>query len=241
VGIALLAAGCGGAAKSPSVASLGTTPSSGSSTSSIRVCSTGCRRIRGSMSTQVGTARPGSSTRPAFAPTGCRTIPDPDGQGTITITVSASLNPSSPLFQKAEADCQHLIPAGKPLSQTRHQQMKQRLLAFSACMRSHGFPHYRDPTVGPAGWWARALAGVTASIRTHRSSRQPRRPVGAPPQRRLIVCPDRSTRPAEATGPSRGACALILVLSCAAELGVSRRRLPLWHEADDVVVTVGHG
>jgi hypothetical protein len=45
------------------------------------------------------------------------------GQGTITITVSASLKTSSTLFLQAEPDCQRLIPAGKPLSPARQQQI----------------------------------------------------------------------------------------------------------------------
>jgi hypothetical protein len=79
------------------------------------------------------------------------TYPDPDDQGVITITISASLDPSSPLFQKALADCQKLIPAGKALRPARQQQMKNRALAFAACMRSHGVPNYPDPTFGRGG------------------------------------------------------------------------------------------
>jgi len=86
---------------------------------------------------------------------GVPNFPDPDGQGTITITVSASLNPSSPTFQKALAACHHLIPpgseAGHTLSQAQQQQMKARSLAFAACMRSHGVPGYPDPTFSNGG------------------------------------------------------------------------------------------
>jgi len=82
---------------------------------------------------------------------GVPNFPDPDANGTLTLTVSPSLDPSSPLFQAAEADCQHLLPARHPLSQARQQHMKQRLLAVAACMRSHGFPHYPDPTFGSGG------------------------------------------------------------------------------------------
>jgi hypothetical protein len=108
------------------------------------------------MSTQVGTA--GVNYTACMRSHGVPNFPDPDAKGTITVTVSASLNPSSPLFQQAEADCQHLIPAGRPLSQARQHQMKQRLLAFAACMRSHGFPHYPDPTFGPGGMVRQGLS-----------------------------------------------------------------------------------
>jgi len=101
------------------------------------------------MSTQVGAA--GVRYTACMRSHGVPNFPDPDAQGVLTITVSPSLNPSSPLFQKAEADCQHLLPAEKGLSQAKQQQMKERMLAFAACMRSHGFPHYPDPTFGSGG------------------------------------------------------------------------------------------
>ncbi len=82
---------------------------------------------------------------------GVTNFPDPDSHGTITITVSTSLNPSSPLFQRAEGECQHLLPPGKTLSQTQEQGMKAGALAFAACMRSHGVPNYPDPTFSSGG------------------------------------------------------------------------------------------
>jgi hypothetical protein len=82
---------------------------------------------------------------------GVPNFPDPDSHGTITITVSTSLNPSSPLFQRAESDCQHLLPPGKTLSQAQQQKMKERALAFAACMRSHGVTKYPDPTFSSGG------------------------------------------------------------------------------------------
>ncbi len=103
------------------------------------------------MSTQVGTGANAVKYTACMRSHGVPNFPDPNAQGTITITVSSSLNPSSPLFQKAEADCQKLIPAGKGLSAARQQRMKERLLAFAACMRSHGVPHYPDPKFSNGG------------------------------------------------------------------------------------------
>ena len=103
------------------------------------------------MSTEVGTGAAGVRFTACMRSHGVPNFPDPDARGTLTITVSPALDPSSPLFQKAEADCQKLLPAGKPLSAARQQQMKARMLAFAACMRSHGFPHYPDPKFGPGG------------------------------------------------------------------------------------------
>jgi hypothetical protein len=82
---------------------------------------------------------------------GVPSYPEPNSQGVITITTSSALNPSSPLFQKAQASCQRLLPSGKALSAAKQQQMKTRLLTFAACMRSHGVPGYADPTFGPGG------------------------------------------------------------------------------------------
>lgn len=103
------------------------------------------------MSTEVGTGAAGARFAACMRSHGVPSYPDPDGQGVITITVSSALNPSSPLFQKALAGCQKLLPAGKALSPARQQQMKKRMLAFAACMRSHGVPHYPDPTFGSGG------------------------------------------------------------------------------------------
>jgi hypothetical protein len=150
--IALVAAGCGGS-ESPSVASIGTTTSNGASSSasgSPGFPSSG-GPLGSSMSMEVGTGAAGVEYTACMRSHGLPNYPDPDAQGVITITISTSLNPSSPLFQKAEADCQHLIPAGKAPSPAKQQQHRQRALAFAACMRSHGVPNYPDPTFGPGG------------------------------------------------------------------------------------------
>jgi len=150
--LALLAAGCGGGSKSPSVASLGTTPSSSAGgTASNRLFSAGVGGFGASVSTQVGTGPAGVRYTACMRSHGVPSFPDPDAQGTITITVSPSLDPSSPVFQQAEADCQHLAPAGKGPSQARQQRMKEGALAFAACMRSHGVPGYPDPSFGSDG------------------------------------------------------------------------------------------
>ena len=103
------------------------------------------------MSTQVGTGPAGVAFTACMRSHGVPAFPDPDAAGTLTITTSPSLDPSSPLFQKAEVHCQHLLPAGKTLSQAQQQKMKARVLAFAACMRSHGVPNYPDPTFSNGG------------------------------------------------------------------------------------------
>jgi hypothetical protein len=94
---------------------------------------------------------------------GVSNYPDPDAQGVITITISTSLNPSSPLFQKAEGDCRKLIPVGKAPSPPQQQQHKEKALAFATCMRSHGVPHYPDPTFGSGGIVSQSLSRSDAA------------------------------------------------------------------------------
>jgi hypothetical protein len=152
-GLGLLVAGCGGGSKSPSVASLATTPSNDSirarSSSGAFSLPSGAG-IGSSISTSLGKGAAGVKFATCMRSNGVPNFPDPDSQGTITIIVSASLNPRSPGFRRALAACHHLIPsgseAGHTLSQAEYQQMKARVLAFGACMRSHGVPNYSDPT-----------------------------------------------------------------------------------------------
>jgi hypothetical protein len=158
-GLALVAAGCGGDSKSPAVATLGTS----SSNDADRAASSGSGAfsmppgagIGASISTSLGTGTAGVEFTACMRSHGVPNFPDPDSQGTITITVSASLNPSSPAFQRALAACHHLIPpgsdAGHTLSQAQQQQMRARMLAFAACMRSHEVPNYPDPKFSDGG------------------------------------------------------------------------------------------
>jgi hypothetical protein len=103
------------------------------------------------MSTQVGTGAAGVRYTACMRSHGVPNFPDPDAHGTITITVSPSLDPSSPLFQRAETDCEHLAPAGTGPSEAQRQRMKAGALGFAVCMRSHGVPGYPDPTFGNGG------------------------------------------------------------------------------------------
>lgn len=150
--LALLAAGCGGGKTLPSVANLGTATSNNSSggSSSLRF-PPDIGGFGASISTQVGAGAAGIKYTDCMRSYRVPNFPDPDATGTLTITVSPSLNPTSPVFQKAEADCQHLLPPGKTLSQAQQQKVKQGALAFAECMRSHGVPHYPDPTFSNGG------------------------------------------------------------------------------------------
>ena len=154
--VSLLASGCGGS-QSPSVASLETT-SAGTTGSALGSVPPGGLVAGGSMSTEVGTGAAGVKFAACMRSHGVPTYPDPDHQGVFTIDSSMGIDPSSPLFQKALASCQGLRPPGETLSPAKQQQMRTRLLAFSACMRSHGVPHYPDPTFGPGGMVSQSLS-----------------------------------------------------------------------------------
>jgi hypothetical protein len=70
--------------------------------------------------------------------------PDPDATGAVTIKAGPSnsdLNPNSAAFQAAKQACQSLEAA----KGHRPQGFKQNLLAYAACMRSHGLPDFPDP------------------------------------------------------------------------------------------------
>jgi hypothetical protein len=74
-------------------------------------------------------------------------FPDPNAEGLVTINASMGIDPNSPVFEKAEADCQKLLPVGEAPSQAQQQQFERQALAFAACMRSHGLPSWPDPIV----------------------------------------------------------------------------------------------
>jgi hypothetical protein len=155
--LALLAAGCGGGSKAPSVASLGTTTRESTTAPS------------GSSPSGAGPPGPlprgGSfifSGAGVTAFSGCMRshgvpdFPDPDSHGDISITASSGLELNSPRFRSAEQACQSLMPGPTPAEQARDQ---ANALKYSACMRSHGVPNFPDPTFsnGNIGISARGL------------------------------------------------------------------------------------
>jgi hypothetical protein len=133
------------------VASLGTTGSTAGENAARYPFSLppGGAGIGTSISTDVGAASVKFTS--CMRAHGVPNFPDPDSHGTITITVSTSLNPAAPGFQSAEAACRHLLPAETGLSQAVQQRVKAAALAFAACMRAHGVPGYPDPTFSKGG------------------------------------------------------------------------------------------
>jgi hypothetical protein len=76
-------------------------------------------------------------------------FPDPSPGGGGLNIAGTGINPSSPAFQAAQATCKKLLPGGGPGSRHATEQQKQRLVAISECMRSHGVTGFPDPTTKP--------------------------------------------------------------------------------------------
>jgi hypothetical protein len=62
----------------------------------------------------------------------------------------APADPGSPVFQSAQKACRHLLPIPNP-SQAQLQAQLRSLDKQAACMRSHGYPDYPDPTAQGGG------------------------------------------------------------------------------------------
>jgi hypothetical protein len=130
---ALVTTACSTGAAHPGVAHLTTTTSTSSPTSS-------------------GSAKAPTS---ALAHSECMRshgLPDFPDPGPIHIDVRThpDLDPSSPAFVAAQKACVSLEPAGST-GNTVSPQLQAAALAYSACMRSHGFPKFADPVFDNGG------------------------------------------------------------------------------------------
>ncbi len=137
-GLVVIAAGCGGS-KSPSIASITTTSSSGGQTTSTSpVGSKGpssvelatCLRDHG-LSAEVGS--PGNLSQAAISLAG---------------VIVTGTTPSSPQFQAAMQACRKYMPGGGPpqMSPTQKAEWRTAMTAFAGCMRKNGVPSFPDPT-----------------------------------------------------------------------------------------------
>jgi hypothetical protein len=161
VTLALLAAGCGGGAKTPTVAQLGSSTSSSTS-------STG--GPTGSGSSTQGSASPGSEAvaySACMRAHGVSNFPDPKisvhGNGTsvaIGITPGISGNPH---FKTAQRTCAPLLKGGGPGGEANHPispQEQSQYLKAAACIRSHGIPGFPDPTFSGGGVHLPKTSGI---------------------------------------------------------------------------------
>jgi hypothetical protein len=123
--LSLLAAGCGGGG-SPRVANVGpattaTTPTAAGQAQSDVIAFAACMRHHG-----------------------VADLPDPTASPR---GFKEAMNNPSPQFQSALTTCQHLLPnGGRPEMPTITQADRTDYLRAAACMRSHGFPNFPDPS-----------------------------------------------------------------------------------------------
>jgi hypothetical protein len=96
---------------------------------------------------------------------GITDFPDPNSDGSISGSGSASgnpLNPMSPQFQEAQQDCQKYLQGGGASSSEDQAQEVTQALEVTTCMRDHGYPQFPDPVVsnGNISWNGSALGAV---------------------------------------------------------------------------------
>jgi hypothetical protein len=142
VSLALIAAACGSAPKTPGVAALGSTTTTSS-------------QGDGSPTTGKSKADAVTSYSACMRSHGVPKFPDPkpsSGGMQLTIGPGVGIDPKSPQFQAADKACRKLMPGGeKAPSPAMQAQALAQMLKFSACMRAHGLPDFPDPTSSGGG------------------------------------------------------------------------------------------
>jgi hypothetical protein len=126
VGLALLAAACGGSPGSH-VAQLGST------------------------TTKSSTSSPSANSQKVLAFSRCvrahgvPNFPDPNSSEVLPKRQVAQLTAGNPQFPAAHRACEHLLPNGGQPTQAQAQQAWNDMRNFARCMRSHGVPNWPDP------------------------------------------------------------------------------------------------
>jgi hypothetical protein len=87
---------------------------------------------------------------------GVTDFPDPQqtsggGTGIQVNGNGTTLDPSSSVFQAAATACKKYSPANGPNGKGPSAKDRQALLAFAACMRTHGVPDFPDPNFSSGG------------------------------------------------------------------------------------------
>jgi hypothetical protein len=96
---------------------------------------------------------------------GITDFPDPQttGDGHVGIAINggpnSTLDPASSTFQAAQQACNKLLPKGGPDGKGPSAKDRAAMLAFSACMRSHGLPDFPDPKFSSDGGGVVVQAG----------------------------------------------------------------------------------
>jgi hypothetical protein len=142
-----LVGACGGSANGPAVAGGG---NSKSSTAAAGTCAGNCRLTR-----MIDYAR---CMRANGVPGFADPVPVTSPSGKPGWRIGYSGNPSA-AFLNAEGLCKHYLPAAAstPVALTPRQQ--QAWLEWAACIRSHGFPSFPDPTFSGGGVAVPSLSG----------------------------------------------------------------------------------
>jgi hypothetical protein len=91
-------------------------------------------------------------------------FPDPHSTsgGGVGIQIngnSSTLDPSSSVFQAAQTACKKYSPANGPNGKGPSAKDRQAMLAFAACMRTHGVPDFPDPSAGGNGFSSTSGSG----------------------------------------------------------------------------------
>jgi hypothetical protein len=126
VGLALLAAACGGSPDSH-VAQLGST------------------------TTKSSTSSPSANSQKVLAFSRCvrshgvPNFPDPNSSGVLPKRQVAQLTAGNPQFPAAHRACEQLLPNGGQPTQAQAQQAWNDMRNFARCMRSHGVANWPDP------------------------------------------------------------------------------------------------
>jgi hypothetical protein len=151
--LTLLAAGCGGGGKSPSVASLGGSTSAKKSASSSSSA--------GSSGSSSSSGAPGAQAvaySACMREHGVSNFPDPristsGGEVRVAMRVDPTIT-GNPHFNSAQQACAKILPEGGPGSGANHQispREQSQFLKAAACIRSHGIPNFPDPTFSGGG------------------------------------------------------------------------------------------
>lgn len=90
-------------------------------------------------------------------------FPDPlPNSSSAKFPDAQQLGVSGSVYQAAEGDCEHLLPAGSedqfPAAEV--PLLLRGMLRFSQCVRSHGVPNWPDPTVDSQGHPGFNLVGI---------------------------------------------------------------------------------
>lgn len=134
--VGLAAAGCGGS-RAPSVASLGTTSSTGTTpTPNADTAKPSSQALAACFTSHGFQATVGSA-----ADAGAASVHLPG------VTINGNVDPGSPQFQAAMKACRKYLPGGGPPALTPAQQAEtaKAMTSFAACMRKHGVSNFPDP------------------------------------------------------------------------------------------------